>query len=85
VKGYSLTVPIVDESRAPVSTLLDESFKVAITRLGDRIRIGGMAEISGFSKDCRSRGVPRSNIRRRSLFPGAAISARRRSGPACAR
>ena len=51
VKGYSVTVPIADESCAPVSTLLDESYKIAITRLGDRIRVGGMAEISGFSKD----------------------------------
>jgi D-amino-acid dehydrogenase len=51
VKGYSLTIPIIDESRAPVSTIMDETYKIAITRLGDRIRVGGMAEISGFSKD----------------------------------
>ncbi|WCT73476.1 D-amino acid dehydrogenase [Sphingomonas naphthae] len=51
VKGYSITAPIVDAARAPVSTLLDESYKVAITRLGDRIRVGGMAEISGYSRD----------------------------------
>lgn len=51
VKGYSITVPIVDESRAPVSTIMDETFKIAITRLGDRIRVGGMAEIAGFSDD----------------------------------
>ena len=51
VKGYSLTLPIVDASRAPVSTVMDETYKIAITRLGDRIRVGGMAEISGFSKD----------------------------------
>jgi D-amino-acid dehydrogenase len=50
VKGYSITVPIVDESRAPVSTIMDETYKVAITRLGDRIRVGGMAEIAGFDK-----------------------------------
>lgn len=49
VKGYSITLPIVEESRAPLSTLMDETFKVAITRLGDRIRVGGMAEIAGFS------------------------------------
>jgi len=49
VKGYSITAPIIDADRAPVSTLLDESYKVAITRLGDRIRVGGMAEISGFN------------------------------------
>jgi D-amino-acid dehydrogenase len=48
VKGYSITVPIKDESRAPVSTVMDETFKIAITRLGDRIRVGGMAEIAGF-------------------------------------
>ena len=48
VKGYSITVPITDESRAPVSTVMDETHKIAITRLGDRIRVGGMAEIAGF-------------------------------------
>lgn len=48
VKGYSITVPIVDETRAPVSTVMDETHKIAITRLGDRIRVGGMAEIAGF-------------------------------------
>jgi D-amino-acid dehydrogenase len=49
VKGYSITVPIVDAEAAPVSTVMDESYKVAITRLGDRIRVGGTAEISGYS------------------------------------
>ncbi|MDO9363821.1 MAG: D-amino acid dehydrogenase [Sphingopyxis sp.] len=49
VKGYSITVPIVDATCAPQSTLMDESYKIAITRLGDRIRVGGMAEISGYN------------------------------------
>jgi D-amino-acid dehydrogenase len=49
VKGYSITVPIRDAEAAPVSTVMDESYKVAITRLGDRIRVGGTAEISGYS------------------------------------
>ena len=49
IKGYSITVPIVDANRAPVSTLLDESYKVAITRLGDRIRVAGQAEIIGYN------------------------------------
>jgi D-amino-acid dehydrogenase len=48
VKGYSITVPIVDATKAPVSTVMDETHKIAITRLGDRIRVGGMAEIAGF-------------------------------------
>ncbi|MFO1110143.1 MAG: D-amino acid dehydrogenase [Bradyrhizobium sp.] len=49
VKGYSITVPIADEAGAPVSTVMDESYKVAITRLGSRIRVGGTAEVSGYS------------------------------------
>ncbi|KJC58755.1 amino acid dehydrogenase [Bradyrhizobium sp. LTSPM299] len=49
VKGYSITVPIADADGAPVSTVMDESYKVAVTRLGDRIRVGGTAEISGYS------------------------------------
>ncbi|MBT9245804.1 D-amino acid dehydrogenase [Gemmobacter fulvus] len=50
VKGYSITVPIVDAERAPVSTVMDETHKIAITRLGDRIRVGGMAEIAGYDQ-----------------------------------
>jgi D-amino-acid dehydrogenase len=49
VKGYSITVPIADPDAAPVSTVMDESYKVAITRLGTRIRVGGTAEVSGYS------------------------------------
>jgi len=49
IKGYSITVPVIDADGAPVSTVMDESYKVAITRLGDRIRVGGTAEISGYS------------------------------------
>ncbi len=53
VKGYSLTVPIADETRAPESTLMDETYKIAITRLGDRIRVGGTAEIAGYDLGLR--------------------------------
>jgi len=49
VKGYSITVPVSDPDAAPVSTVMDESYKVAIKRLGDRIRVGGTAEVSGYS------------------------------------
>ena len=48
VKGYSITVPITDAAHAPESTIMDETHKVAVTRLGDRIRVGGTAELSGF-------------------------------------
>ncbi|MFK8257074.1 D-amino acid dehydrogenase [Erwinia sp. AnSW2-5] len=49
LKGYSLTIPIKDAAAAPVSTVLDETYKVAITRFDNRIRVGGMAEIVGFN------------------------------------
>jgi len=48
VKGYSLSVPLGQESFAPRSTLMDETHKVAVTRLGDRIRVGGTAELAGY-------------------------------------
>lgn len=55
VKGYSITVPIVDADRAPVSTVMDETHKIAITRLGDRIRVGGMAELAGFDHSLKAK------------------------------
>ncbi|HTI00783.1 MAG TPA: D-amino acid dehydrogenase [Acidisoma sp.] len=74
VKGYSLTIPITDAARAPESTVMDESYKIAITRLGDRIRVGGMAEISGFTTDlptARRRTLEHSVS---DLFPGGDLS-----------
>ena len=74
VKGYSLTIPITDAARAPESTVMDETYKIAITRLGDRIRVGGMAEISGYTNDL---GEPRRLTLQHSvtdLFPGGDIT-----------
>ena len=48
VKGFSITVPITDAQQAPESTVMDETYKVAVTRLGDRIRVGGTAQLSGY-------------------------------------
>jgi len=49
VKGYSITVPITDPRGAPESTVMDETHKVAVTRLGERIRVGGTAELAGYT------------------------------------
>ena len=59
LKGYSLTIPITDAAMAPASTVLDETYKIAITRFDRRIRVGGMAEVSGFdlSLDPRRRAT----------------------------
>jgi len=53
VKGYSITVPITDTAHAPESTIMDETHKVAVTRLGDRIRVGGTAELAGYNLTLR--------------------------------
>jgi len=49
VKGYSITVPVTDGRGAPESTVMDETHKIAVTRLGDRIRAGGTAELAGYT------------------------------------
>lgn len=53
VKGYSLTLPVTADQGAPQSTVMDETHKVAITRLGDRIRVGGTAELAGYNMALR--------------------------------
>ncbi len=50
IKGYSITLPVTDDAAAPQSTIMDETYKVAITRLGERIRVAGQAEIIGYDK-----------------------------------
>jgi D-amino-acid dehydrogenase len=54
IKGYSITIPIHDAKSAPESTIMDETYKVASTRLGDRIRVGGTAEIAGYDLTLRN-------------------------------
>jgi len=53
VKGYSITLPITEARYAPQSTIMDETHKVAVTRLGDRIRVGGTAELAGYNLSLR--------------------------------
>lgn len=71
VKGYSITVPILDEARAPVSTVLDETYKIAVTRFDHRIRVGGMAELVGFDRRLSRRREGTLNMVVNDLFPGA--------------
>ncbi|WP_133647900.1 D-amino acid dehydrogenase [Paraburkholderia flava] len=70
LKGYSITAPIVDAAAAPVSTVLDETYKIAITRFDDRIRVGGMAEIVGFDKTLRDARRETLEMCVNDLFPG---------------
>ncbi|HEX9447416.1 MAG TPA: D-amino acid dehydrogenase [Dongiaceae bacterium] len=70
VKGYSLTAKLLEDSKAPVSTVMDETYKIAITRLGDRIRLGGTAELAGYNLRLRtSRRLALEHVLT-DLFPG---------------
>jgi D-amino-acid dehydrogenase len=71
VKGYSLTVPIINGDAAPVSTVMDETYKVAITRFDQRIRVGGMAELAGFDLTLNPRRRLTLEKVLRGLFPQA--------------
>ncbi|MDY0066799.1 MAG: D-amino acid dehydrogenase [Steroidobacteraceae bacterium] len=74
VKGYSITTPVVDEAAAPVSTVLDETYKVAVTRFERRIRVGGMAELAGFDLRLDPRRRATLEYVLHDLFPGAGRS-----------
>jgi D-amino-acid dehydrogenase len=69
VKGYSLTVPITNVDAAPISTITDETYKIAITRFKDRIRVGGMAELSGFDLSLNPRRRKTLEMVLGDLFP----------------
>lgn len=45
VKGYSATLPVIDDEKAPRAALMDESLKTAITRFGNNLRVAGTAEL----------------------------------------
>lgn len=74
VKGYSLTVPIVDAAFAPQSTVLDETYKIAITRFDQRIRVGGMAELSGFNHHLKENRRATLEMVTQDLFPGGNLA-----------
>ncbi|AVZ79579.1 D-amino acid dehydrogenase [Zoogloeaceae bacteirum Par-f-2] len=70
VKGYSLTAPLLDAAAAPVSTVLDETYKVAVTRFDNRIRVGGMAELTGYDLSLNPRRRATLEMVASDLFPG---------------
>ena len=74
VKGYSLTIPLVDEALAPQSTVLDETYKIAVTRFDRRIRVGGMAELCGFNLNLNPRRRETLEKVVTELFPGGDLS-----------
>ena len=71
LKGYSITTKIIDSQLAPVSTILDESYKIALTRFDDRIRVGGMAELTGFDRSLNTSREDTLLMVLQQLFPNA--------------
>jgi D-amino-acid dehydrogenase len=75
-KGYSATMPVKDAARAFSVSLTDDEYKLVFSRLGDRLRIAGTAELNGYNtalNEARCRALLR---RTEELFPGAGDAAR---------
>jgi D-amino-acid dehydrogenase len=70
-KGYSASVPIADPALAPTVSLTDDSAKIVFSRLGERLRIAGTAELSGYSTDLNAVRCEALIRRAREMFPGA--------------
>ena len=75
-KGYSATLPIVDPAAAPTVSMTDDAKKIVFTRLGNRLRVAGTAELSGYKLDL-NRVRCEALTRRASEWFGGAIDAER--------
>jgi D-amino-acid dehydrogenase len=70
-KGYSVTMPVRDPSRAPQVSLTDDEYKIVFSRLGDHLRIAGTAELNGYDRDLNRVRCEALVRRTEELFPGA--------------
>jgi D-amino-acid dehydrogenase len=70
-KGYSVTIPTNGSNMAPVTSLTDDEYKLVYSNYGDRLRIAGTAELSGYSRNLSRRRCEAivNNVKR--LFPNA--------------
>jgi D-amino-acid dehydrogenase len=74
-KGYSVTMPVKDASMAHEVSLTDDEYKLVFSRLGDRLRIAGTAELNGYSRDLNAVRCEAIVRRTEQLFPGAGDTA----------
>jgi D-amino-acid dehydrogenase len=70
VKGYSVTLPLDDPAGAPEVSITDESRRIVCSRLGNRLRIAGTAELDGFNLDINGTRCRAILARAQELFPG---------------
>ena len=71
VKGYSITLPVLEDKDAPQSTIMDDKNKIGITRLGNNIRVAGTAHLTDFNKDLREKSLQSLKVGLNKLFPYA--------------
>jgi D-amino-acid dehydrogenase len=71
LKGYSITLPLgpAELVAAPTVSLTDEAFKIVISRLGNRLRAAGTAELAGYDTSLNSARCAAIARRVRELFP----------------
>ena len=74
-KGYSVTMPVKDAAMAHQVSLTDDEYKLVFSRLGDRLRIAGTAELNGYDRDLNRVRCEAIVKRVEQLFPGAGDSA----------
>ncbi len=68
-KGYSVTLPVINEAASFNVSLTDDEYKLVFSRLGDRLRIAGTAELSGYNTDLNLVRCEAIVRRVRQLFP----------------
>jgi len=71
VKGYSVTAELTDSARAPAGSVTDSEYKVVLTRLGNRLRGAGTAELAGYDLSLRPSRLATIQHVLTDLFPGA--------------
>ncbi|MFD2233487.1 D-amino acid dehydrogenase [Phaeospirillum tilakii] len=71
-KGYSITAPVTDPARAPVVSITDDEHKIVVSRLGERLRVAGTAEMTGEDLTLTPARVAAVLGHARALFPGGA-------------
>ncbi|MBQ1761300.1 MAG: FAD-dependent oxidoreductase, partial [Aquincola sp.] len=71
IKGYSVSLPIVDDGAAPRVSITDNGRKLVHARLGDRLRVAGFAELIGMNRALPPRRIEALCQAVRETFPGA--------------
>lgn len=75
-KGYSVTMPVADAAKAWQVSLTDDQYKLVFSRLGDRLRIAGTAELNGYERGLNRVRCEAIVKRVEALFPGAGDASR---------